>query len=389
MSLRVVHTVGSLSGAHGGPSRSVTLLADALAGVGAAVEIVAMQEPGERPVRPADSRVALRLVPGHERDGAWRARATPFGRALVDAVTGCGETTAVVHDHGLWLPTNRTASRVAQAAGVPLVVSPKGMLSARALGAARAKKRVAWMLYQRLALTRARAFAVTSPTEADDVRRAGLGQPVAVIGYGVAVPTLAPRAAAPDGVRTALFLSRVHPIKGLPDLVEAWAAVRPGDWRLVVAGPGDAAYVSEVQAQVRAHGLSDRVSFVGEVSDADKGALYGAADLFVLPSHSENFGIVVAEALAAGVPVVTTRATPWAPLVEHGCGWWVETGAASVGRALAEATAAPPDRLAAMGARGRAYAEAHLSWEASAREHLALYLWLVGQGERPASVIAS
>lgn len=384
--VRIVHTVGSLSGAHGGPSRSVTALADALAGSGAEVGVVAMQDPGARPVRPHDARVSVTLAPGHERDGFWRARATPFGRALAEAVAG--RDGALIHDHGLWLPTNRTASLVAQRAGVPLVVSPKGMLSAWALGASGAKKRAAWALYQRRALARAAAFAVTSSAEAADVRRAGLRQPVAVIRYGVAAPPLTSRAARADGVRTALFLSRIHPKKGVPDLLRAWAAVRPAGWRLVVAGPGEAAHVDEAHRLARVLGLADGVTFAGEADDAEKWALYGAADLFVLPSYSENFGIVVAEALGAGVPVVTTRETPWDVLATHRCGWWVETGAASVGAALAEATSAPTAQLAAMGERGRAYAAAHLSWEASARAHLALYHWLLGRGDRPESVVA-
>ncbi len=337
-------------------------------------------------VCPAETEVAVRLVPGSEREGLWRARSSPYGRA----VAAVARRDAVVHNHGVWLPTNRTASLVASRAGSPLVVSPKGMLSEWALGEGRMKKRLAWAAYQRRALARAAAFSVTAEAEAEDVRRLGLRLPVAVIPHGVVSPSpgaLVPRDE-PGGERTALFLSRVHPKKGLPDLIAAWTEVRPAGWRLQIVGPGDPSHEAEVRGLVRQRRFEAEVSFVGEVDDVQKWALYGAADLFVLPTLSENFGIVVAEALAAGTPVLTTQAAPWQALQDHGCGWWVAPGAGPVGAALAEATAMPGDELRRMGERGRAYVESDLSWARSARDHLALYRWLLGRGDRPACVLS-
>ena len=381
-----VQTVGVLTAAFGGPSRSVTKLCDALAEAGAGVDLVASRPgPGVEIVRPGGG-VRLRLAEQDQGEGLLQGGRSPFGRAVADALAGAGP--AVVHNHGLWVPTNRAAALAARAAGRPFVTSPKGMLSAWSMSQSRAKKRLAWHLYQRRALGAAAALQVTAEAEAEDVRRLGLRQPVAVIPHGVDGPppgALGERPA--GGARTALFLSRIHPKKGLPDLIEAWARVRPAGWRLVVAGPDDGGHRAEVERQVQAAGLGDVVSFPGPVGDEAKWALYGAADLFVLPTLSENFGIVVAEALAAGVPVLTTREAPWRALAERRCGWWAETGADAVAAALAEATAAPPDALRAMGERGRAYAEAELSWARAAREHLALYRWLLGRDPRPACVI--
>lgn len=385
----VTHTVGSLTAAHGGPSRSVTALCDALAQEGSSVNLIATQErPGLPTVLPSEGNVTVQLVPGSERRGYWRPRATPYGQAIAWTASGASGG-GVVHDHGVWLPTNRTASLIAQRAGLPLVVSPKGMLSEWALRAGALKKRVAWAAYQQRALRRAAAFSVTSESEAEDVRRLGLRQPVAVIPHGVVTPPAgALRIRHEGGVRTALFLSRIHPKKGLPHLVAAWASVRPADWRLQIVGPEDAQHGADVRRLVHENGLGDEVTFVGEVGDDEKWALYGAADLFILPTLSENFGIVVAEALAAGTPVLTTHEAPWRALEEEGCGWWVEPGTATIGRALAEATALPAGALQVMGERGRAYVETHLSWGRSAREHLALYRWLLGRGSRPACLVS-
>lgn len=379
--VHVVQTVGDLWVASGGPSRSVTALADGLARAGAGVTLVtSWPDPSAPIVRPAEPGVRLRAVAAPPRGGLWRGAASPFGRAVAAAAP---PGPAVVHDHGVWLPTNRAAALVARATGRPLVVSPKGMLSERALGIKRTKKRAAWHLYQRRALRAAAAFQATSEVEAEDVRRAGLRQPVAVIAHGVRVP---PDAAPPqaDGAgRTALFLSRVHPIKGLPDLVAAWARVRPEGWRLVVAGPEEEGHRAEVERQVQGSGLADAVTFAGPVGESEKWDLYRSADLFVLPTHSENFGIVVAEALAAGLPVITTHGAPWQALETERCGWWVPVGAEPFAGALSEATSAPPDALREMGWRGRAYVRRELSWDRAAAEHLALYRWLLGAGPRP------
>ena len=265
------------------------------------------------------------------------------------------------------------------------------MLSEWALNAKRAKKRVAWFLYQRRALQTAAAFQATAEAEAEDVRRLGLRQPVAVIPHGVQMPPSDGGATSPlgpgGGARTALFLSRVHPKKGLPHLVSAWDAVRPEGWRLVIAGPDEAGHRVEIERQVAAAGLDDAVRFEGPVGDDDKWELYRSADLFVLPTHSENFGIVVAEALAAGLPAITTHGAPWRALETHRCGWWVPIGAEPFAAALRDATSAPPEVLRDMGARGRDYVHQNLSWDRTAADHLALYRWLLGSAPRPDFVV--
>lgn len=384
--VRAVHTVGNLSADHGGPSRTVTALCVALAEGGAGVDLItAPSAPGEAVVRPPEALVPVRYA--EPRGALWRGAASPFARAVAAAV---GPGPAVVHDHGLWLPTNLASARAAQRAGVPFVVSPKGMLSTWALGFNRAKKRAAWALYQHRALQSAAAFQVTAEAEAEDVRRVGLRQPVAVIPHGVEGPpagfVVPPRE--PGAPRRALFVSRVHPKKGLLPLVEAWAAVRPEGWELVIAGPDELGHRAEVERRARELGVGGEVAFVGAVADEAKWGLYGSADLFVLPTFSENFGIVVAEALAAGLPVLTTHGAPWRALVEHGCGWWVPLGVEPLAAALGEATRAPDDVRRAMGARGRVYAEAGLSWSRTAGEVAALYRWLAGGGERPPAVVS-
>jgi glycosyltransferase involved in cell wall biosynthesis len=148
-----------------------------------------------------------------------------------------------------------------------------------------------------------------------------------------------------------------------------------------VAGPGE----DELTVGALSHAAmrDDSIEIVGSVDDEEKWALYRSADLFVLPTLSENFGIVIAEALAAGVPVITTKAAPWQELETHRCGWWIDTGTAPLIEALRHAMSLSEDERRAMGARGRALVETNYSWDQIAGRMIAVYEWLLGRRSRP------
>jgi glycosyltransferase involved in cell wall biosynthesis len=377
----VVHVVASLRADHGGTSRSVPQLCTTLAEAGWSVRLVTGRSPGEgEQVVPAP---AVEMTTVERPRLPVGAAARVLRAALLDRAAGA----TLLHDHGLWLPSNHVAARVAAQLRLPRMVSPRGMLSTWALDHGRARKRLAWRLYQRRDLGSATLLHATSTIEAEDIRRAGLRQPIAVIPNGVAMPAEVRRAR--GARRRALFLSRLHPKKGVLELIDAWGSVRPPGWELVVAGPGDAAYASEAAARARRQGLSDEVLFVGAVDDIAKWDLYGSAELFVLPTRSENFGMAIAEALASGVPVLTTREAPWSQLETDGCGWSIPLTADDLSTALRGATAMAPSELAAMGARGRALVERSFSWETVASRMSEVYQWLLGRrGEPPPEVLS-
>ena len=183
----------------------------------------------------------------------------------------------------------------------------------------------ALFLYANTALESARCYHATSTLEAEHFRQQGLRGPIAVVANGPALWPYLKRdrvesrqwltQAVPDLKDKLIlsFLSRVHPQKGTELLVDAWAAVQGDfrDWQLVIAGPQCNGHSIELEARAREKGCAGRLTFLGEVYGSRKATIYSAADLFVLPSFSENFGRVIAEALASAVPVITTTATPW------------------------------------------------------------------------------
>ena len=175
------------------------------------------------------------------------------------------------------------------------------------------------------------------------------------------------------GPRIALFLGRIYPIKGLPMLIEAWAHARPAGWILQIAGPDEAGHQNQLEKAVSAAGLGHVVSFAGPLEYGMKKSAFFDADLFVLPSHSESFGIVVAEALAHGLPVLTTTGAPWSILPESGCGWWVDPTVDGITEGLRQATALDTETLRSMGAKGRALVSAKFGWKRAANLILSTY----------------
>ena len=198
--------------------------------------------------------------------------------------------------------------------------------------------------------------------------------PVRVIPNGIDIPEVGRKAASVEsGKKTALFMGRIYPVKGLPMLVEAWARVRPDGWLLQIVGPDEAGHKAEVEKAVSAAGLNEVISFVGPLDGEAKRSVLFNADLFVLPTHSESFGMVIAEALAHGLPVLTTTGAPWSMLPQRGCGWWVDPTVDGLTGGLRQATSLDSGMLQAMGAKGRELVIAEYRWERIAKQFVITY----------------
>lgn len=379
--MRIVHTIASLGEEHGGPSRSVPALCEALAGRGATVEVVVADRCGKNGSRAENVDPAVRNGAAFLRSPGRRSG---FGRVVAESLRS---DDAVVHDHGLWLASNHQAARVARRMRVPRIVSVRGMLTPWALAHRRIRKALAWRMYQHADLSRASAIHVTSTSELEAVRSLVRGVPLAMVPNGVELP--AGTATMDDhGTRTALFLARLHPGKGARELIDAWGQIRPAGWRLVVAGPDVDGHRAELELAASAADLSEVITFTGAVDDREKWDLYLKADLFVLPTRSENFGLSIAEALAAGLPVITTRGAPWPELEQHGCGWWIHPDGNALRIALEEAVRLDRDVRRSMGERGRRLVRQRYAWESVAERMLSVYRWLLHGGAAPADVAA-
>ena len=291
----------------------------------------------------------------------------------------------VAHIHGMWLLPLHRMTRWVISQGIPIIWSPHGMLSPWALRYKRWKKSIPWLLYQKHDLKKVSCFHVTTPTEAGHVRRCGLSQPVAIAPLGVEMP--------PDisqlqkNGKIVLFLSRVHPSKGIANLFQAWAKMKDSPlmkgWRIVVAGPDALGHQSELLGLAKTLGLqagdcsscadSERqqavrdsaqdVIFTGTVYGELKDALHRMADLFVLPTYSDNFGVVVPDALSYGLPVITTKGAPWEELETERCGKWIDIGVDPLAEALKEMMGISDEERQLMGKRGRDLVGRKFTWD--------------------------
>jgi glycosyltransferase involved in cell wall biosynthesis len=251
------------------------------------------------------------------------------------------------------------------------------MVESWALNQKRWKKWFAWNLYQRSDLKKSALIHATSKEEQESIERLRLGVKTVFIPNGVCLPDfeeISPKGVVnPNEIKQALFLSRIHPKKGLPLLVEAWKEVRPEGWEMLVVGPDDGGHLGEVKKMVQNAGLSSNWRFLDSVEGIEKWRLLNQVDIFILPTYSENFGNVVAEALIAGVPVLTTTGAPWRELAKHGFGWCVAPNVKEIAIALREATSLTRNSLKQKGQAGRVWAKERFSIEATARSMLDAY----------------
>lgn len=360
--MKVFLAATSLAPSYGGPAFSVSRLALALADAGAQVGLWSADgSVAHTSLLPATA--PIQRLTGREQDALRSFRPD------------------IVHDNGLWLSHNHRLAQACRALGLPRLVSTRGMLEPWARRHKKWKKDIAWLAYQRRDIRSADGLHATAAQEAENLDRLKLDVPVHLVPNGVDVPV--PRAAARQALRTALFMGRLYPVKGLPLLIEAWARVRPQNWRLILAGPDEAGHRAELEALIATHGLKDVITFAGPLQgDAKESALF-AADLFVLPTHSESFGMAIAEALAHALPVLTTVGAPWSMLEEQTMGWRVPVSVDGLAAGLSRATAQDAAGLQAMGERGRAYVTAQFGWDRIARQFLATYGAIVAKSTAP------
>ncbi len=289
---------------------------------------------------------------------------------------------SIIHSHGNWMMPNIYPSRVCKDSTCKLIVSPHGSLSQWAIRHNKFIKKIFWVICQKRALDRADCFHATSDSEIKDIRRLGFKQPISLIKIGVKVEPLKEKKIM--GRRQLLFLSRVHPVKGVDNLLNAWKFLEEKfpEWDLHIVGPGSNDYIEAMKLMAIELKLN-RVYFSGLLVGDEKLQAYRNASLYVLPTHSENFGITVAEALAAGTPVVVTRGAPWSELPLQGAGWWIEIGIDSLVDCLDEALSLSSEELNKMGELGHDWMRRDFSWESIGEKFKDTYRWLSSGGLPP------
>jgi glycosyltransferase involved in cell wall biosynthesis len=378
--LRILHVVPAYYPAvrYGGPIRSVHGLAAALARRGHDVHVYTTNVDGDNDLEvPLGTPVELDGVKVHYFPVPLLRRLC-WSPALGSRLSATVESYDVVHVHSVFLLPMRAAARAAARAQVPYIIAPRGMLIRDMVDRKSRWVKRAWIrLVERKSIAQAAGVHVTADLEGDELR-ALFGAPlppIVSIPNGVDWPAHhLPKSAGPHAhlpERYALFLSRISWKKGLDRLLRAWQHVP--DLPLVIAGNDEEHYQPQLLALAQSLGVASRVAFIGEVSDADKWALYESAEVFVLPSYSENFGNVVAEAMAMGCPVIVSPEVGISSLVKAaGAGVVTSCEPAELAAVICRIMADPATRRE-LGRRGRLAAVSRLSWNGVALQAEDLY----------------
>jgi glycosyltransferase involved in cell wall biosynthesis len=377
--MKVAHVTPSYYPAfvYGGPPESAHQLSRHLARAGCDVRVLTTDANGPKLTVDVDTTREITSEPGLTLRYCPRRLPESVAPSLLTLLPGYVAWCDVVHLNAVYNFTTLPALAAARAAHKPVVWSARGALS-RWKETRRAAPKAAFEAACRALAPRRTVLHVTSESEEEQAAARMKGMRTARVPNGVEVPREAPRPAPSETLRV-LYLGRLHPIKGLENLIEACGLVLArGERRfsLTLAGGGEPAFVDTLKRAVAARSLEGHVTFLGEVPPSEKGRLFAGADLFVMPSFTENFGLAIAEALAHGVPVIASRGTPWAGLADHDAGLWVPNDPESLATAIASAHARP---LVEMGARGRAWMERSYGWGRVAADMIALYERLLAE----------
>lgn len=364
----------------GGPAMMVPDLCNSLVDAGMDVRLFTV---ARGPVDASGFRFQYREFPGTNYLSVLYASPL-MHQALRDAA----REPVVMHCHSVWSMPCVYPSSVSRHGRSRAVIAPHGTLAPFAIKWRWYRKAPFWWLFQKRALETCACLHATSNDEVRDFRALGLKQPITNVPNPILMPEVYRRPPDPTRPRRALCLGRLHPIKGLDTLLRCWRQVQTEfpDWELHLVGPEHPGYRSELEALAAELGCA-RVEFRDGVRDAAKRETYDQADLFVLTSHSEGFGLVVAEALSHGLPALVCKGAPWAGLEPNGCGWWVDHAEGPITESLRAALSMKDCDLRAMGERGRQWVERDFSSRRVAQLMGETYAWLLGNGPLPDCVI--
>ena len=374
--MRVLHIIRGLLNSSG-TTHIVGPLSEAQARLGAQVDVAFVEKAGGQAVLPEPKLVTSHRFPA-TLDLGNPGISLPF-RSFMNEQVSCYD---VVHIHAIWNFPTYWAMRSADRLSVPYIVAPQGSLDNWALQARRKGRRLYETIVEKPLFQRARYIQALSKSEAEQIRAFGIEAPIVEIPNGVD-PNMFSGTSAPlasqiglaSGQKTLLFLSRLHPKKGADILLKAFAQsknLRDG-WTLVVAGnDAGSGYADKLKELARQLQLQDRCRFIGEVRGKNKVATLCGADAFVLPTHSEGLPVALLEALAAGLPVITSPGANLPELTSVGAGIVVPNTPEAVCAAM-EDVAENPEAATAMANRGRNLVMTHFAWSAIAQQTLEIY----------------
>lgn len=380
--MKILTFLTSISLKGGGPSRSVPMLVRGLAEIGVDITLMTVrsEDMNIHAIKGTSAKLKV-LEPGFSQ------------QELEDFIST--ERFDIIQVQSMWDMRYHKLKILADKYHIPFIITPRGMLEPWSLLQKKWKKKLALILYQMRDLNTSACIYTTAEMEAMHIRDLGVKAPISVIPNGIETDGYACRISANEVKKQVLFLSRIHVKKGIELLINAWQNLTKdfSEWQLLIVGNGEEEYINTLNRIIIEKRLEDCIKILPPVFGSAKYKLYSESSLFVLPSYSENFGMVIAEALSCGVPVITTTDTPWELLngvrssmgvkaIER-LGWCIDLSVDNLEMALREAMSMDSHELFEMGQKGSKMIYQNFNYRNVACKSKLLYEWILGMREKP------
>ena len=372
--MRICIFTESIDKNDGGPSRSTPILAKGLSQVGVETTLMAAKS----------KQMNIHLVDGTSVEIVTFSQETSNETLEKLVINGHYD---LIHAQNLWLPLYHKLAKIARKHSIPFIMTPRGTLEPWSLRQKKWKKKFAMALYQKKDIQKASCILATADMEAEHIRNLGITPPIAVIPNGIDVSEYKcrPLSFKSSVKKQIVFISRIHEKKGIEILIQAWdklASIYP-DWNVVIAGNGEEIYIQKLKNIIKTKCLDSVIQIVPPVFGEAKHQLYCESSLFVLPTYSENFGMVIAEAMSCGVPAITTSGTPWQELNEKEIGWCIDLSVDNLIVAISAAINIGQDALFDMGQKASQHIREMYQYTNVAAKNKAVYEWIVNGGVKP------
>ncbi|MEG1643934.1 MAG: glycosyltransferase [Bacteroidales bacterium] len=374
--MKVLHTISGLNCSSGGPTACTYNLLKGLRCAGVEADVLTI-----KPRNQADKIVGSdNFIIAVDNDAT-----TPFVysrnfREYIETYNNYD----IYHANGLWTYPTHITAKTARKAGKPYVIAPHGMLYPEGLISKPWKKRLALALFQKNDLDRATVLQATCRQEAEYIAALGFRNHIAIVPNSLPTDNIMPVRKEENQIRRFGFVGRIHPIKNIDVLLAAWAklGIKTKGCELVIVGDGDTEYKKSL-IDFTVHKKLDNVRFAGFLTGESLTETVRSFDYQLLVSKSENFGLVVPEALVNGIPCLATECTPWEELNGYRCGWWIKNGEENLAETIATAIELSEAERREMGSRGRAMIISNYSVEAVVEKIKRLYEWIAEGGKKP------
>lgn len=302
-----------------------------------------------------------------------------FKKALIDA-----KNISLFHINGLWEYPSIITTIVARKKGIPYIISPHGMLYPQAVQRNRWLKKGIYNFFLKKDLKKAVAIHTTCTEEMQHLRNMGIKTPIAIIPNAIELNALLKKPILNKSIKKFGYLGRVHPRKKIETLLYVWAKLgtKVRDAELIIIGSGDATYMDFLRQETQRLKLKN-VIFTGFLIGAVKEEVIESLSYLAVPSDFENFGMIVVEALALGIPVIASKGTPWQELESHNCGWWIANDVDTFYQFFEKALQLSDTEQLVMAENGRKLIQEKYDSPIVAQQMTQLYDWILNKVEKP------